>query len=88
VVKANSQVVAGCNYYITFKAEDASNGAIQTFQTLVYNGIGFREVTFIWIKPLSNQGIKLIIILLSISFYCFSLVHHKKKKQNNNNNNK
>jgi hypothetical protein len=37
------------NIYITFNAEDVSSStvAIQTFQTLVYDGIKDREVTFI-----------------------------------------
>uniref|UniRef100_A0A2N9FLC9 Cystatin domain-containing protein n=1 Tax=Fagus sylvatica TaxID=28930 RepID=A0A2N9FLC9_FAGSY len=56
VVKANAKVVQGVDYYITFKAEDASTGVIQTFQTLVYDGIKEREITLIRIKPISKQG--------------------------------
>lgn len=56
VVKVNTQVVQGIDYYITFKAEDASTGVIQTFQTLVYDGIGEREIILIRIKPISKQG--------------------------------
>ncbi|KAK9996640.1 hypothetical protein SO802_021326 [Lithocarpus litseifolius] len=58
VVKANVQPVEGVMYYITFKAEDASTATIETFQTKVWRGIGFVEVTSIRVKPISisKQG--------------------------------
>uniref|UniRef100_A0A7N2LDH9 Uncharacterized protein n=1 Tax=Quercus lobata TaxID=97700 RepID=A0A7N2LDH9_QUELO len=65
VEKANSEVdycivtlTCGTNYYITFKAEDASTAAIETFQALVYDGEPVREVKSIRVKPTSysNQG--------------------------------
>nr|XP_023928920.1 uncharacterized protein LOC112040257 [Quercus suber]POE90259.1 upf0725 protein [Quercus suber] len=58
VVKANVQPVEGLMYYITFKAEDASTATMETFQTKVWRGIGFVEVIFIRVKPISisKQG--------------------------------
>ena len=53
-MKANVQCVAGLMYYITFKAEDVSTAAIETFQAKVWRGIGFVEVTSIRVKPISN----------------------------------
>ncbi|KAK7842159.1 hypothetical protein CFP56_014255 [Quercus suber] len=62
VVKANVQPVEGLMYYITFKAEDASTATMETFQTKVWRGIGFVEVIFIRVKPISiskqgNEGL-------------------------------
>ncbi|XP_075643683.1 uncharacterized protein LOC142614928 [Castanea sativa] len=63
--KANSEgyycvvtLNCGFDYYITFKAEDASTAAIETFQALVYDGEPVREVKSIRVKPTSyyNQG--------------------------------
>ena len=58
VEKANSEgyycaVTLNCSfdYYITFKAEDASTAAIETFQALVYDGEPVREVKSIRVKP-------------------------------------
>ncbi|KAL0006667.1 hypothetical protein SO802_008169 [Lithocarpus litseifolius] len=65
VEKANSEgdycivtLTCGTNYYITFKAKDASTAAIETFQALVYDGEPVREVKSIQVKPTSysNQG--------------------------------
>ena len=58
MVKANIEGIAGIKYYITFKAKDASTATIETFQTIVWMGIGFPKVTSIRVKPISisKQG--------------------------------
>ena len=58
MVKANIEGVAGIKYYITFKAKDASTATIETFQTIVWMGIGFLKVTSIRVKSISisKQG--------------------------------
>ena len=58
VMKTNTEGVAGIKYYITFKGKDASHAIIETFQTIVWMGIGFLKITSIWIKPISisKQG--------------------------------
>ena len=58
VEKANSEgyycavtLNCGFDYYITFKTEDASTAAIETFQALVHDGETVREVKSIRVKP-------------------------------------
>ena len=57
-MKTNTEGVAGIKYYITFKGKDASHAIIETFQTIVWMGIGFPKVTSIRVKPISitKQG--------------------------------
>ena len=46
-MKTNTEGVAGIKYYITFKGKDASHAIIETFQTIVWMGIGFLKITSI-----------------------------------------